>query len=1010
MSEVELQGLQFEIKANADSATTSVDKLSGALKSLDEALHFNAENSGFSKLASIVDKIPATKMDYIFESLKKFRFSKAAAENIRHFVDALETLTPDTIEKWKEIHSALSTMPKIRLLSAPKKEDDGLDANQSTETEVPDSGVEKVAEAAESASSRIGVAMGSIADKLAQIGKAGFDKIAERWSAALSKASTAAKSFLKNIATLPVTIGKRLATSVKQSTAGLGQFFSSLKRIAFYRLIRSALKALTQGFAEGQKNLYQYSKLMGTQFYQSMDRLSSASLYLKNSLAAMAAPLINAVTPAIEFAIDKIVQLFNWVNKLISALTGKTITTVAKKVTKDFDDAAERAGGSARKAADELKRTILAFDELNVLNDTKEHGGGTGGGTNNNADDYGAMFEEVEVESYFSDLADKIRNAFAASDWEGLGRILGDQVNKLFDGIDFGDIGSKVGSGINGAIKTAYYFLDEVNFTNIGKKIMQFLNNMVGSIEWKYVGGLPVKFVTSILDLLLGAVDEWDPWTLAKAISDFVVGAFDELAKWVKEKNWLTIGVDLGYKLSEFLMNIDWATVLTQVLITVGNVLGGLTEFAFGLLGAFISDVFLNIPQLLTKLLGKALMTMLTDTLITTGLINTELGHTMFIKGAELVNSMIEGAESANLPHFLSDYIAGIKVKDIDVGVKPSVDKKGVRQFHTNLDKEIKKSPVSVLAEIEDNTLTEYESYRKNIRTLTQRNPLTFNTDVIDDSVKMFDKTNRTWNNYTKNRSLMINTQVADNGKSMYNDTKTYYDRASTKGLFVDTHVNNNGAKMWSDTKSHYDKAKGNLWASVQTWDQGSSQWKTTEKGWNAYTKDLDLTASVTTKFGNKLDMNDAFKNYTKTISIKPSFRKPNGSSEDKAILNVFGLSQIPTFKLAAKGGIVDAATLFGGNIIAGEAGREAIVPLDRNTEWMDMVASRVNQDDNEDVYASMYAALTDFYSASMRSTMNQIAEGASKPSEGGMMTANEITAALARKNLRDGRTVIPIG
>lgn len=48
----------------------------------------------------------------------------------------------------------------------------------------------------------------------------------------------------------------------------------------------------------------------------------------------------------------------------------------------------------------------------------------------------------------------------------------------------------------------------------------------------------------------------------------------------------------------------------------------------------------------------------------------------------------------------------------------------------------------------------------------------------------------------------------------------------------------------------------------------------------------------------------------------------------------------IPHLNIAwyAKGGIVDGATLFG----AGEAGKEAIVPLERNTEWVGMVAKGI--------------------------------------------------------------------
>jgi hypothetical protein len=47
-----------------------------------------------------------------------------------------------------------------------------------------------------------------------------------------------------------------------------------------------------------------------------------------------------------------------------------------------------------------------------------------------------------------------------------------------------------------------------------------------------------------------------------------------------------------------------------------------------------------------------------------------------------------------------------------------------------------------------------------------------------------------------------------------------------------------------------------------------------------------------------------------------------------------------------ATGGIMNAATLLGlngaGAHIAGEAGQEAILPLDRNTEWMDKIADRL--------------------------------------------------------------------
>lgn len=58
------------------------------------------------------------------------------------------------------------------------------------------------------------------------------------------------------------------------------------------------------------------------------------------------------------------------------------------------------------------------------------------------------------------------------------------------------------------------------------------------------------------------------------------------------------------------------------------------------------------------------------------------------------------------------------------------------------------------------------------------------------------------------------------------------------------------------------------------------------------------------------------------------------------ALAQFFGLTKIPHLSVTwyARGGIVDGATLIG----AGEAGKEAIVPLERNTQWVTMVANEL--------------------------------------------------------------------
>lgn len=75
----------------------------------------------------------------------------------------------------------------------------------------------------------------------------------------------------------------------------------------------------------------------------------------------------------------------------------------------------------------------------------------------------------------------------------------------------------------------------------------------------------------------------------------------------------------------------------------------------------------------------------------------------------------------------------------------------------------------------------------------------------------------------------------------------------------------------------------------------------------------------------------------------------------DNVLAQFFGVSAFPRLSVQwfAKGGILDGAQIFGrmGSTLlgGGERGREAILPLDTNTGWMDVLANRIAQSLNVD-------------------------------------------------------------
>ena len=84
----------------------------------------------------------------------------------------------------------------------------------------------------------------------------------------------------------------------------------------------------------------------------------------------------------------------------------------------------------------------------------------------------------------------------------------------------------------------------------------------------------------------------------------------------------------------------------------------------------------------------------------------------------------------------------------------------------------------------------------------------------------------------------------------------------------------------------------------------------------------------------------------------------------DSVLANFFGVSAFPRLSVQwfAKGGILDGAQIFGrmGSTLlgGGERGREAILPLDTNTGWMDVLANRISQSLNGEAGGDVNATI----------------------------------------------------
>lgn len=347
-------------------------------------------------------------------------------------------------------------------------------------------------------------------------------EIAKQYGAVGRASRNAAKGAAKFLLSLPLAPLKHLGSSLKSIVSRLRGFFSSVKRIAVYRAIRAALKEITQAFREGTDNLYQYSKAIDGQFAQSMDTLATSALYAKNSLAAMASPLINALAPAVDFIIDKFVDLVNTVNELIASLTGASTWTKALKYPKEYAEAADGANGKAK----ELRATLLGFDEINRLDDNKRGSRGSAA----DALDYSKMFEEQVVNANAKGIVARLKEAFTTGDFYSIGNDIGEKIKRGLDNIPWESVQERVkknalsaSSFINGIIDTeglpdALGTTIAEAFNTVTLKISTFFTNT----KWDKVG----EFIG---DTLSTAIEKIDKQQLADAFFS-VIGAAIDLA------------------------------------------------------------------------------------------------------------------------------------------------------------------------------------------------------------------------------------------------------------------------------------------------------------------------------------------------------------------------------------------------------------------------------------------------------------------------------------------------
>lgn len=281
---------------------------------------------------------------------------------------------------------------------------------------------------------------------------------------------------------------------------------------------------------------------------------------------------MEAVWTALGNLIGPIVeQLVSWVVTAVSYLI--SFLNLLGITSKTASQLSKKAQG----ATGDLQKTIAGFDELNVLQQNQ-----------------GASLPNLDPKEWMSELADLLKSGQFAE----AGRYLAAKLNEMIENIDWVGIGKKLAYCFKGVIDFLGNFIRDFDAHRLGELVATMINQILNidtSSEdtWRNLGEILVAKFTLVFDFLTGFLEELDTTALAKAVSGTLIGAIEAISDSIATADWKKIGENIG----NFFAKIDWEGIAKAIWEAFTTALAGASDLWDGL-PDWLQDIALGLAAI----------------------------------------------------------------------------------------------------------------------------------------------------------------------------------------------------------------------------------------------------------------------------------------------------------------------------------------------------------------------------------------------------------------------------
>lgn len=781
--------------------------------------------------------------------------------------------------------------------------------------------------------------------------KSSINDVASESSAAGSKAQklTSAFSFLKKGA-------NGAKNAVKGIAGGIGSALSGAKNLVTAvgsKLISGLKKGIShfKNMGKGADSVVKKVKKMALAMLgmrgimggikQIVSSAMSNNEELQNSLTAAKGVLGEAITPIISVLVKGLQTAVTLADRLFQIFTGTSL--IASYNAKQAQKEADAKEDSAKSA----EKQLASFDVANKLSDNNSSS------SSSSDSDSSQTFKAASLSSGVTKMLDDLKNAFLNGDYEGMGEILANGLNSIISkannldwdkiqnkvkgyaegfaeaingftkNFDWNGAGELLGNGLNTITTAVSSFVDKTNWGGIGAGISESLNGFVDKIDAEKLGKTLTAKFKILTDTLYGffngdgkgkkgfsfanlgqkigktinaGLSNIDMKKVGSNITSAISGLGDTIYNAVKTINWNNGKDSVVQKIEDFIKGLDWKTTFTNIFKAVGAILGGLSSVIIQLL----KDAWTNFYNKYFK---------------------SELDKA----GGNVMKGIFNG-----IYNFLKDVVNWIA----DNIFVPFIDAfKDAFNIHSpSQAPEILELGKNIIAGVFNGVV----EWLKNIGSWLKEN--------------VFDKIVDAWNGMKE-----LTVQIGANIKDSFTKAKEKWDSIQDKFPVLTAEAKEKAQNALSTLKIAWNSIVDRF--PKLTAKTVRDKFDSLKKTWDAWKgKTVTLTASLKDSVTSGLDkimkkVDELFAKIKNAgISVSKFF---NGADEADATpfssigSTSSGASSISTwFKnlfnhKRAVGGIVNNPGR-GVPLTAGEAGREAILPLDNNTEWMDVLAMKL--------------------------------------------------------------------